>query len=554
MDENREQLSVLQSRTACDVVIQKYDYLVEHVNAVRIFPHLVASGLVEQDFLQYLDGERTDKDKMMALLREVTKCPQESWFDRFTNALSKVPQYEEVASDLLGEFTQLMSERLTHPPPPADQRKWAPRLRACTRSTSEPSLVVNVTNNVSGVDGVCTMQKIVDNAEAGHTAALLELQKANARVLEAEKSKIYAEAEKSALEEKVKLLGKLAEVEMHNQLLIKESQTYKVRAEEKVSQRLEMENTQLSRSLAEVRLQKETAREKLQVMEKEKEALERKVASRQAEMEESRREKEVEVASLEQQLSDAREWQQREEVRFKEELGCLQSQLEGSGARVTTLEGELVEARGRNERLEQEMKKLKEELDVVIADRGRLKVNYHQAVNEVDGVRTELAKVKSELTEVHSLRTRLGSKAEGKENKPDPSNRGHSNHDGIVTNAPRSQPRHYPPMDGHNLAVSSIYQRHLTCIARPSLVVRSSQICTAIHIYRQTMCAFRCLYIICPMHVCVMILYVHHCTLWQNELVALEEQLEPADLTRREGHVWRQHGVKKAFRVDEGKK
>ena len=222
MDKDREELSLLQNRTACDVVVQKYDYLVEHVNAVRIFPHLVSSGLVDQDFLQYLNGERTDKDKMMALLREVTKCPKESWFDRFTNALSKVPQYEVIASGLLGEFTQLMSERLTHPPPPADQRKWTPRLRACTRSTSEPSLVVNVTNvnNISGVDGVCTMQKIVDNAQAGHKAALLDLQKANARVLEAEKSRIYAEAEKSALEEKVKLLGKLAEVEMHNQLLM----------------------------------------------------------------------------------------------------------------------------------------------------------------------------------------------------------------------------------------------------------------------------------------------------------------------------------------------
>ena len=454
MDKDREELSLLQNRTACDVVVQKYDYLVEHVNAVRIFPHLVSSGLVDQDFLQYLNGERTDKDKMMALLREVTKCPKESWFDRFTNALSKVPQYEVIASGLLGEFTQLMSERLTHPPPPADQRKWTPRLRACSRSTSEPSLVVNVTNNISGVDGVCTMQKIVDNAQAGHKAALLDLQKANARVLEAEKSRIYAEAEKSAQEEKVKLLGKLVEVEMQNQLLIKESQTYKVRAE-KVSQSLEMENIQLSSSLAEVRLQKETAGEKLQVMEKEKEVLEWKVASLQAEMEESRREREVEVASLEQQLSDAREWQQREEVRFKEDLGCLQSQLEGSVARVTTLEGEQVEARGENERLEQEIKKLREELEGVIADRGRLKVKYHQAVNEVDGVRTELAKVKSELTEVHSLCARLGSKAEGKENKYEPSNRGHSNRDCIVTNVPRSQPRHYPPMDGHNFAVSS---------------------------------------------------------------------------------------------------
>ena len=43
----------------------------------------------------------TDKDKMMALLRVLTKSTEDTWFDRFTNALSKVPQYENVADNLL---------------------------------------------------------------------------------------------------------------------------------------------------------------------------------------------------------------------------------------------------------------------------------------------------------------------------------------------------------------------------------------------------------------------------------------------------------------------
>ena len=42
---------------------------------------------------------------MMALLQALTRCTEETWFDSFTNALSRVPQYENVAGALLeGDF------------------------------------------------------------------------------------------------------------------------------------------------------------------------------------------------------------------------------------------------------------------------------------------------------------------------------------------------------------------------------------------------------------------------------------------------------------------
>lgn len=90
-----------QKETAYDVLIKNYSYLVGHVKAIRIFPHLVSSKLVEPDFRQRLDCKQTDKEKMMELLDELMQCTEETWFDGFTNALSKVPQYETVAATLL---------------------------------------------------------------------------------------------------------------------------------------------------------------------------------------------------------------------------------------------------------------------------------------------------------------------------------------------------------------------------------------------------------------------------------------------------------------------
>ena len=84
-----------------NVILQNYSYLVGCVNAVLIFPYLVQSGLVNQDFRQYLEAERTDKDRMMTLLRELTKSPMDSWFKDFIGALSKISQYNPVVDNLL---------------------------------------------------------------------------------------------------------------------------------------------------------------------------------------------------------------------------------------------------------------------------------------------------------------------------------------------------------------------------------------------------------------------------------------------------------------------
>ena len=140
MEEESRLLSRLQNRTAVDVITQRYDYLVRHVNAIRILPHLVSSRLVEPYFSEYLDHERTDKGKMMALLQELLRSPMEGWFKEFVSALSRFPQYQTVVDTLLAgkqyrdahmqhahchrqlkctllcvDFTRLMEERLAHP-------------------------------------------------------------------------------------------------------------------------------------------------------------------------------------------------------------------------------------------------------------------------------------------------------------------------------------------------------------------------------------------------------------------------------------------------------
>ena len=101
MEEEEKRVSRLQKKTAYDVVIRNYEYLVRHVDAIRTFPHLVSSELVEPDFSQYLELERTDKDKIMALLREFLRSPMEGWFRDFIGALSKFPQYQVICDTLL---------------------------------------------------------------------------------------------------------------------------------------------------------------------------------------------------------------------------------------------------------------------------------------------------------------------------------------------------------------------------------------------------------------------------------------------------------------------
>ena len=100
MEEELKLVSRLQKKAAHDVVIHQYDYLVKHVNAIRILHHLVSSKLVEPNFQEYLDGERTERDKMMVLLRELFSSPQICFRD-FIGALSKYPQYQTIADVLL---------------------------------------------------------------------------------------------------------------------------------------------------------------------------------------------------------------------------------------------------------------------------------------------------------------------------------------------------------------------------------------------------------------------------------------------------------------------
>ena len=101
MEEELKRVCRLQKKAAHEVVIQRYDYLVKHVKAIHILPHLVSSKLVEPDFHQYLDGERTERHKMMVLLRELLTSPMEDWFRNFIGALSKYPPYQTVVDDLL---------------------------------------------------------------------------------------------------------------------------------------------------------------------------------------------------------------------------------------------------------------------------------------------------------------------------------------------------------------------------------------------------------------------------------------------------------------------
>ena len=143
-------------------------------------------------------------------------------------------------------------------------------------------------------------------------------------MLEAEKSKFCAEAEKKVFEKKVQEIGKklsATEDKLREAVILeKEAQSYKD------------DIVHLSSDLAELRLQEEAAREKLQETERERAALELRVASLQAEVESGRKEREEEVASLECQLSDARRQQQTVEEDLKvawKEMGEKQERWGG---------------------------------------------------------------------------------------------------------------------------------------------------------------------------------------------------------------------------------
>ena len=146
-------------------------------------------------------------------------------------------------------------------------------------------------------------------------------------MLEAEKGKFCADTEKRLLEERFseKLCAaddKLREAELQKQLTEKEAQSYKE------------EVTQLSAGLAEMCLQKEAVKDRVQEVEGERAVLETRVASLQAEVESGVKEKEEEVSALEQKLGDARKQQQTVEEELKvvwKEMGEKQERLSWVG-------------------------------------------------------------------------------------------------------------------------------------------------------------------------------------------------------------------------------
>ena len=100
MEEESKRVSPLQKKAAHEVVIQRYDYLVKHIKPFLILPKLVASKLIVPDFKDYLDGERTEMKKMMAVLQELLRNPMEDWFEYFIDALSEYRQYQTVVDTL----------------------------------------------------------------------------------------------------------------------------------------------------------------------------------------------------------------------------------------------------------------------------------------------------------------------------------------------------------------------------------------------------------------------------------------------------------------------
>ena len=133
-------------------------------------------------------------------------------------------------------------------------------------------------------------------------------------MLEAEKGKVYAEAEKRILEERYSELS--AKQQVLIQLLEKEARSSKNEAEQ-AEKRMKLEMMQLNENLAALHLKDEAARERAQELEEHKATLETKVASLQAEVEKVERERVDEVASLEHQLSETRRQKQTAEEELK---------------------------------------------------------------------------------------------------------------------------------------------------------------------------------------------------------------------------------------------
>ena len=110
MDRSKEKNSAILS------VFKHYDRLSSSLSTSVILPYLQEHRLVPLpserdgiDFYRSLAGEETEKRKAMALLTKVMECPKETWFDEFTNILSRIPDYKSIAEDLhAGRFVNLI--------------------------------------------------------------------------------------------------------------------------------------------------------------------------------------------------------------------------------------------------------------------------------------------------------------------------------------------------------------------------------------------------------------------------------------------------------------
>ena len=74
------------AKAAEEAVNLKYDYLVNHLNAMGVLPKLVAKRLVDGDFHQKLQG-KTRSEQVQDLLTEILSSPVPDWFDKFVQAL-----------------------------------------------------------------------------------------------------------------------------------------------------------------------------------------------------------------------------------------------------------------------------------------------------------------------------------------------------------------------------------------------------------------------------------------------------------------------------------
>ena len=84
------------------VMTDNYAYLVDHVDALAVYPKLVPKQLVNPDFHERLVAEKTQKEWVKILLHQIQRSPDPKFFDKFTAALAEVdPPHKTIADKLV---------------------------------------------------------------------------------------------------------------------------------------------------------------------------------------------------------------------------------------------------------------------------------------------------------------------------------------------------------------------------------------------------------------------------------------------------------------------